>query len=705
LSKEPTGITCMSCFQTFKDPQLLPCGHSICKDCIDRCVDLHNALKVSDKKEARRIIRVLTGKATEEDKKVETVGDVLDCPFCGEECLRSKVTPNVQLRNIISSNAFSKQFAQGSGEAGEKKTEVCGFCGKPATKFCCFCGPLCAEHNTFLHTNGPLGSHEVSDAPVQLLQSTADVKSAVVGRKSAQELDIPICRTHNSPMELFCSDCQQLVCHICAVSETSHKKHKIVSLEQAMKVSCKKVKDLVSSIEGNLEKLSKTGLTPEIVNASHDSERDALLKSITDFFGQMHKLVSEMEQKSRSDVEQTFDMFRDVMRKRLAGAEFLQKESRRLLEVAKPLSEEAKSSPEESILMSMNEFMLIRSLEGLSSDLDRFHSLAPPEEGGPVCKLSFSEEVKKSLSSAVRISPVFAYGGGSVSFVPINFDTIARSRSVEAFRVSNSGAHDGGAALDPSSRVIVATCGNYDNGRSLSIIRLPTAGYEGATTEARTDIVPFGTHGQYVVADGEGHFYFFQSEDGPNNHMGRLDIETMTFEELASLPGSEFREFSSGCFSNGHIYMMDEHYNIWSYDPTENTWTDVRVTLPRSGRLLADPCDPDNIYCICSDDRGVHRINVVENREEEVCRTPGSFSLGANNDAALVRVSPDVFAIFARCGGSWQVYNSGTNTWTRLPEWRDTNNGSGHIVVDAQEGFIYYHSDGNDNFFAVNLTE
>jgi len=692
----------MSCFQTFKDPQLLPCGHSICKDCIDRCVDLHNALKASDKAETRRIIRVLTGKATEEDKKAASVGEVLDCPFCGQECERSKVTPNVQLRNIIASNAFTKQFA---GAAGDKKVEVCGFCGKPATKFCCFCGPLCATHNDFLHTNGPLGTHEVSDVPVQLLQSAAEVKSAVVGRKGIQELDLPVCRTHNAPMELFCSDCQQLVCHICAVSESNHKKHKIVSLDQAMKVSCKKVQDLVKSIEDNLGKLEKADLTPAVLEKSRDSEKEALLKSVKEFFEELRKLVSEMEKKSGEDVRRTFDMFKETMKKRLDGAQFLQKESRRLLEVAKPLCEEAKGDPEGSILMSMNEFMLIRTLEGLSSDLDKLKNMAPPEEGEAVCKLSFSEDVKKNIASVVRIVPMFAYSGSSVSFVPINFETIARSRPVDAFRTSHSGAHDGGAALDPQSRTIVVTCGNYDSGRSISLIKLPATGYEGATTEARTDVVPFGTHGQYVVADNDGHFYFFQSEDGPNNRMGRLTIDTMEFEELASLPESEFREFSSGCFSNGHLFIMDERYNVWSYDPIENTWTNTHVTLPRSGRLLADPADPENIYCICSDDRGVHRINVVENREEEVCRTPGSFSLGANNDAALVRVSPDVFAIFARCGGSWQVYNSGSNTWTRLPEWRDTNNGSGHIVVDAEEGYIYYHSDGNDNFWAVRLTE
>jgi len=699
LSKEPTSITCMSCFQTLKDPQLLPCGHSVCKACVDRCVDLHNALRASDRNETRRLVRVLSGRATEEDKKVVPVGDALSCPFCGEVCEKSKITPNIQLRNIIASNALSKQFASSSG--------ACGFCGKPATKFCCFCGPLCAEHNEFLHTKGPLGTHEVSDAPVQLLQSASEVKSAVVGRKSVQELDLPICRLHNAPMELFCSKCQELVCHVCAVSEAKkngHKGHEIVSLDQAMKANCKKIEGLVGSVEKTLAQWEKAEPPKEEDVVSRDAERDALLKSVQEFFVELRKEVDALEQKSRDDVERTFDMFKETMRNRFRGSEFLRKESRRLLEVAKPLSEQMKEGPEESPLMTMNEFMLVRALESLSADLERLGNISIPEKETEVCKVSFSKEISKQLASAIRISPLFAYSTGLCTFVPINFGTIDQTRSTNVFRVSHSGAHDGGAAFDPQRRIVGVTCGNNHSGRNVIIIRLPAAGHEGATTESLDDIIPFGTHGQYVVSDNDGHFYFFQSEDGPNNRMGRIDLDTMTFEELANLPESEFREFSSGCFVNNHIYMMDEHYNIWSYDVLENAWTNTRVTLPRSARLLADPGDPENIYAVCSDDRGVHRINIIENTETEICATPGTFSLGANNDAALVRVAPDCFAIFARCGGNWQVYNSTENRWIRLPNWRDTNNGSGHIVVDAAEGYIYYHSDGDDNFVGVNLT-
>jgi len=318
----------MMCFQTMKDPQLLPCGHSICKECIPRCVELREALRSSDRKEARRLIRVLTGNATEEEKKVDTAPESLSCPFCGQECERSKITPNVQLRSIIASNAFTKQFAQ---SGGEKAASVCGFCGKPASKFCCFCGPLCDEHNTFLHTKGPLGSHEVSDVPVQLLRSPADVKGVVVGRRGGQDVDVPVCRSHNASMELFCADCQQLVCHICAVSETNHKGHKIMSLDQAMKVSCKKVGELVKSIETGLEKWDPASVCPKPEELSRDAEKEAILKSIKEFFDGLRAVVEENEKKSCERVEETYNTFHDVMEKRLAGAQFMKKESLRLL--------------------------------------------------------------------------------------------------------------------------------------------------------------------------------------------------------------------------------------------------------------------------------------------------------------------------------------------------------------------------------------
>lgn len=702
------STTCMICFNTFEDPQILLCGHSICKGCVSRSVAMQKALKTIDRKERKKLEKRLTSgpekEKEEKDKKEEETDkdeeECVICPLCRRTTPLSKVHDNIILRNAISTDAFVRSMNDQKDENGAAKGPACGFCSKPATKFCCFCGPLCEEHNNFLHIAGPLSSHEVSSAPMPLLQTQRDVRTAVMGVKSVDELDLPSCADHQRPVSLYCSKCGTLVCSICAVSG-KHKGHDMKSLEETLRDSEKLIVELSKQVAEKKDVCTDVIASFEKCTGPSSKEREETLTEVRDFFGNLRKELDEKEAQVCKKIDEVFDEFNKTAVNRLEGARFLRSQCERLLQVSEPLCKKVNTDDGKGPELSVTQFMLAKSLQCALTEVEAMDGLRLGDDSS-ICKVIFPKEPEKLFSGLCRVRPQFLFGSTKTCFVSINFDTIGDTRTVDAFSSGHSGAHDGGAALDPTRRLIVATCGNFDSGRSISIIHLPPAGHEGATVERRENIVPFGTHGQYVVSDGVQYIYFFQSEDGPNNRMGRLNLDDFTFETLAELPREEFREFSSGCFHHGLLYMLGESYRLWCYNPEDNTWRETRVSLPRSARLLSDPAS-EFIYAVCSDRRGVQRINTETEDLSELTETPGSFSLGANNDAALVRVSSDVFAIFIHCENAWQVYNSESNSWTALRNWADTSNGSGHIVVDEAEGFIYYHCDGHDTYYAVNI--
>jgi len=286
----------------------------------------------------------------------------------------------------------------------------------------------------------------------------------------------------------------------------------------------------------------------------------------------------------------------------------------------------------------------------------------------------------------------------------INFEAVQRTRSVTSeISTGDSTSHDGGAIYDPIRRIILSVSGNYNNGRNLKITRMTDETHGGTTL--MTGIIPYGTHGQYPVYDGHKYTYFFQSEDGGNNRLGRVDMETMTFEALTSLPSSSYAEFCRPCFQNDRIYALDGDYHVREYNVQSNSWRTTQITAPSKGYLLADPADLNCIYCLCNDSRGLFRIDLAKESISHVCDTPSSFGLGANGEAVLVRVTPSEFLIFAYLSGGWHVYSSESKRWAPIPNWRGTKNGSGHFLICPEGPRAFYHVDGSDKWDTVNLRD
>jgi len=672
---------CTLCFETFKNPLLLKCGHNLCEPCIKRAEELFFALKTLEPPSKRK-----------QDGDGSCAPSV-SCPLCGKVSLVSECKPNITLRNILSlrQNAAELELpglgAASAPEASEKP--VCGFCKKPATVFCAFCGPLCQADSDMLHVKGPLRSHELSTSPVEVVKTIKDA----VGDADADEphkMVLPLCKDHGKPMELFCSKCETLVCSHC-ILVGDHKGHECSGVVQAFEKTNQRIETLMKEIKEKAPECQELLKDYERLAAGADEEQKRANDEIREAFTQFRAIVDECQAQCEREVKDIFGSFQEFVKSRSVSLHSLSDECALVL----------KSVDSSAAKNDLIRYTLFKSMKNLVEHLAVISSAKVPEDA-TICSVSVNKPMlAKDKFSLVKVRSTFRRGG-RVLFYDIDFDTVQRTRNVTSeIRAGNGTSHDGGAIFDPTRRIILSVSGNFNNGRNLKVTRM-TDETHGDTT-LMNDVIPFGTHGQYPVFDGSRYTYFFQSEDGGNNRLGRVDMDTMTFEALASLPTSSYREFCRPCHQNGHIYAIDRDLNIRDFDVEAGTWRTMGVTVPRPGCLLTDPSEPNNIYALCIDGRGLFRIDIAEERIEHISDSPSNFSLGANGEAVLVRVSPSEFLIFTCLSAGWHVYTSEGQRWAAIPNWRQTRNGSGHLVISPEGPRAFYHVDDSDRWETVNL--
>jgi len=274
------------------------------------------------------------------------------------------------------------------------------------------------------------------------------------------------------------------------------------------------------------------------------------------------------------------------------------------------------------------------------------------------------------------------------------------SSETSTIATGDATSHDGGAIYDPVRKIILSVSGNYNNGKNIKVTRMRDSSHGDTTTSS--DVIPFGTHGQCPVFDGVKYTYFFQSEDGSNNRFGRLAMDTLKFEELAKLPSGNFLEFSGGCCHKDKIYILNNNYVVCEYDPSKNSWKTLSINVGCNARLLNDPQNSDCIYALCVGKKFI-TINLHTSVISESCKPPTSYSLGANNEAYLMRTAKSGFFIFATFGGNWFMYSSLHNMWSGLPNWKETTNGSAHFVFVQEGPTALYHVDKSSNWDLVHL--
>jgi len=690
-----SNIRCSLCLNPLQDPYILPCTHNLCRACIDRAVELQNAIDV-----IKGVPEKKPKTDSDKDKPAAAAERVFVCPSCGKKCTADKCVPNEEMRQVVAleMDMLNKRASSGklsSSGSASRKSDVCGFCEKPATIYCCFCGPLCQEHSDFLHVTGPMKMHELSSRPRSVLEVAFNTPASTAKLREGDKYDtMPLCGDHEQPLYLFCSKCNVLVCSSCAAFG-AHKGHKVVDYFEVFTDQREILKKMVGSVEEKFKACESAVGAYERMAKGSDSERFSLGLVIRKEFKALRSSIDEQEKQAHEAIDKMFTEYQTSVAARLKAVQFLRAEAERLIAVSKGKLEAAEETRGR---FDMSLYSLYQAMTKIQDAINYLSSMkfSPDSE---ICRVSFSTTPEKLFKSYFTCScPLL---GGNGKSVAIDFSKLRTVRNIDAFPANHGSTHDGGAIIDPVRRLVVAFCGSFNSGRTLLVTHLPDVGFDGATTETRERIVPFGVHGQYPVFDGEKYVYFFQSEDGSNDSCARMDLDTFEFHRFNRHP-DRFLEYASGCVVGKRVYIMDSDRNLTYLDTEADSWTNTELHLNGRCRLLANPFDDKHIYAVCTDDH-IYTIDIEANTSSTLCDIPGSYSLDANNEALLVPTSPESFAIFTYFRDHFQAYDSATNTWTTLQDVRYSRGGGGHLVCDTKSSYLYYHSGSKDTWDAIPL--
>lgn len=180
-------LSCPICFQLFRAPVVLPCGHNYCHTCIWMTAD----------------------------KSDQTP---LCCPECREKFQDvDSLQKNFKLGNIVEGFLAANAQLEGHFQTEPERTEVfCDQCiDEPsvAVKSCLKCEvSLCSRHFQKHQEKEAFRSHSVVE-PL----SEQGTKSCVI---------------HRDPLEYFCSDDMNLLCATCFI-EGHHQNHDILTFSAA----------------------------------------------------------------------------------------------------------------------------------------------------------------------------------------------------------------------------------------------------------------------------------------------------------------------------------------------------------------------------------------------------------------------------------------------------------------------------------------
>jgi len=583
-------------------------------------------------------------------------------------------------------------------DSGDLKPDVCGFCGKPATIYCCFCGALCQEHSDFLHVTGPMKMHELSSRPRSILEAAFDTPASSSKKREGDKYEtMPLCADHEQPLYLFCTKCNVLACSSCAAFG-SHKGHKVVECFDVFSSQRDALKKAIGSVEERFKDCeSVIGIYDKLAKGS-DSERFSLGLTVRKEFKELRAMIDEQEKQACETVNKVFTEYQTSVAARLKAVKVLRAEAERLIAVSKDKLKAIEESDGRHARFDISLYSLCQVMTKIQDAINYLSSVKYSLDFD-ICRVSFSTTPDKLFKNYFFVSCPLLGGGGKI--VPIDFNKLKTVRNVDAFPANHGSTHDGGAIIDPIRRLVVAFCGSYNNGRHLLVTHLPDTGFEGATTETRERIVPFGVHGQYPVFDGDKYVYFFQSEDGSNDRCARMDLDTFEFHEFNRHP-DRFLEYASACICGKRAFVIDSDRNLTYLDIEADSWTNTELHMDGRCRLLSNPMDNKHIYAVCTDNH-IYTIDVETNSKTTLCDIPGSYSLDANNEALLVPTGPESFAIFVYSRDHFQAYDSTTSSWTTLSDVKYNRGGGGHLVCDTKSYYLYYHSGSKDTWDAVPL--
>ena len=369
--------TCPKCHERFKEPKLLPCNHSVCRDCL--------SLKKGVRK-GRGLDYIVTCPACEKEAELTKNGlDSLPAAFFKEHMSRSCVR--------------LEQVAGGKG---------CEECGQPEAELTSFCRDcervLCGECRGAHGRLRSLSDHVV----VEIEEYARELGGAAMASPTSKETpnftaprqraasmvssSVMKCPAHEGePLKLYCVTCNSLICHDCTVKDHPQPRHRTELVEHLVQKHRSDIEAGISAVRGLLAEsrrcsTEKTGLLEELAEQKRE-----LCRTLDHVF---QELQLELEHRKRK-------LTREVEKKAEEESEKVSLELSRLETKTKQLEGLIQACSEALLYTSDQEFMVLRrNLQARLKEVAVRKPSQPPLNTPEFPSLSLSLSCAREIESA-----------------------------------------------------------------------------------------------------------------------------------------------------------------------------------------------------------------------------------------------------------------------------------------------------------------
>ncbi|XP_072279081.1 E3 ubiquitin/ISG15 ligase TRIM25-like [Pyxicephalus adspersus] len=245
LADTSDDLNCSVCLNIYTDPVNLRCGHSYCRECIEKALD------------------------------EQTGSGVYKCPRCRKEFQdRPALHPNLDLRNIAD---------RVRSQAAQKECGIfCTYCIHslvPAVKSCLLCEAALCDNHLSVHIKSP---EHVLTEPTRSLRN----------RK---------CSVHNKILEFYCTEDCSCVCVNCRL-DGDHIGHRVQTLAEASEQKLDKLRQVQERLssqrvetEKRVHKLQEHGSKVREMAAS-------LLVRVTALFRDIKRQLQDLERRVLGEI-------------------------------------------------------------------------------------------------------------------------------------------------------------------------------------------------------------------------------------------------------------------------------------------------------------------------------------------------------------------------------------------------------------------
>ncbi|XP_075019215.1 tripartite motif-containing protein 66 isoform X1 [Calonectris borealis] len=266
-----------------RDPRMLPCLHSFCKDCLPDLIQGYSCIP------------------TEYEVLYE---GILSCPVCKQTCFAREVVENFFLKDFPTSNSA---MAKSCSTCKEKR---------PAHSLCTSCNKWLCSSCTEEHIHGK----ETADRFLSV-----SLKGCTATEDETSEFSL-FCPVHTQePLKLFCETCDTLTCRSCLLTE--HKEHRFRHLDEALQnqrvilenvitkveekkngiqVSAKQIEDRLLEVKHLYKKVENQIKMAKMVLMNEIDKRTNILLE------QLEKITSERKQKLEQQLQGVVVLSRQV---------------------------------------------------------------------------------------------------------------------------------------------------------------------------------------------------------------------------------------------------------------------------------------------------------------------------------------------------------------------------------------------------------